>query len=720
VGLAFVSQAKGMKNPASAPQVSELNYLRALLTAEFNQARRPHDLLGEFLRHEEYNRAFCLGLLALARRGTGVSWGARRLAVLMLEHQMLKLAPDRFDEYDVLLTRLDLKPTHGARVPLVASVLKEGYTTTELRGFVAELRRRLGRLARVHERVKGPRTTAPALRDFLELSRRECKLTLARYVFNPEEVVARIRKQVEVSDGVKDINLDQPGHVEGEVARALDVLPDYEAAILKKLCASSNKIYWVSDDTRAEINSLVEYPLTTVVLVVKPPGSDLEFEIKRAGRKGPNRLRVVYARGGYTVSPSHRLDGGSMLSLLRFETNSATKLALIYRAAHGEEAPVAGYHARATVSTVPVNNAPASVLSYFTDARVYGAQFDEMRGAMEESVAAFREEGYTTLDIPRRGLGLTAQFISDVAPAQTVLSGTSSFRLDKLALYLSARGPERYFAEGLRAEYSAHDAVRLADELLEEVLGVYRPPRVRFQSYEQYVDAALSRRENRARADETYLSLLAQLGKFWGTLLAVRGYSRGESFVARNVGLKSVWRGGCWRVRAVFMDHDALIIPGLENENFLAQGALPNMRMDERYAWGGSNPAQRATSGVGYLRAIYRTGEAVNARGEILARGALKDAYTKTQREVLSNPALRRMFHRTFLGRLGDWDEIVTGYLAVRGDERECAAWERGMKRKLAEKGYRRGGLEGYLEVIRNYLCFVEKYAFLFDRGTPA
>src|ERR1044071_3313254 len=125
-----------MKNPASATQLSELNYLRALLTAGLNQARKPYGLLGEFLRHEDYNRSFCLDLLALARRGTGVAWGARRLAVLMLEHQLLKLAPDRIDEYDLLLTRLNLKPAHGARVPLVASVLKEGYTTTALAGFV--------------------------------------------------------------------------------------------------------------------------------------------------------------------------------------------------------------------------------------------------------------------------------------------------------------------------------------------------------------------------------------------------------------------------------------------------------------------------------------------------------------------------------------------------------------------------------------------------------
>ena len=703
-----------MKNPASASQVSQLNYLRALLTAGYNRARRPYGLLSEFLQHEDYSRDFCLGLLALAGRSAGVSWDVRRLAVLMLEHQLLKLAPDRIDEYDLLLTRLGLKPAPGPDVALARTVLKEGYTTTALRGFVPELRRRLERLDRVHARLKGRRSSELALRDFVELSRRECKLTLARYVFRPEEVVARILGQLEVSEGVRDRNVEEPRHVAGEVRRALEVLPDFEAAILKNLCSAPN-IYWVSDGTSSAVNSLVEYPLTTVVVVVKPPGSDVEFEIKRAGRKGPNRLRVVYARGGYTVSPSHRLDGGSMLSLLRFETNAALKLALIYRTAHGEEAPVAGYHARATVTSVPVKNSTAPVLSYFTDERAYGRAYGQMRAAMEEAVAAFRDEGYVTLSIPRRGLGLTAQFISDVAPAQTILSGTSSFRLDKLALYLSPQGPEKYFGEGLRVAHTRHDARRLADELLEEVLGVYRPPAARFQSYKQYVEAAFAVAENRARADETYLSLLGQIGKLWGTLLAVRGYSRGESFVARNVGLRSVWRGGEWRVRVVFMDHDALVIPGTDNENFLAQGALPNMRMDERYIWGGSNPAQCATSEVGYLRDIYRTGAELHARGEVLARAALKDAYVKTQREVLANPALRRMFHRTFLARIRDWDAIVTGHLRTRRDERASAAWQRGMKMALADKGYRRGGLEGYLEVIDKYLGFVAKYSFLYD-----
>jgi len=50
-------------------------------------------------------------------------------------------------------------------------------------------------------------------------------------------------------------------------------LPDYEAQILKMLCGAA-QVYWVSDTTSARINSLLEYPTTTVVLVIKPPGSD--------------------------------------------------------------------------------------------------------------------------------------------------------------------------------------------------------------------------------------------------------------------------------------------------------------------------------------------------------------------------------------------------------------------------------------------------------------
>ncbi len=92
----------------------------------------------------------------------------------------------------------------------------------------------------------------------------------------------------------------------------------------------------------------------------------------------------------------------------------------------------------------------------------------------------------------------------------------------------------------------------MADDVLEEVLGIYLPPEVRYRGHEHYVQAALAVPENRTRADRNFLSVMQDIGTFWGTLLAVRGYTRGESVVARNVGLRSVWDEGEWKVKIIF------------------------------------------------------------------------------------------------------------------------------------------------------------------------
>jgi hypothetical protein len=708
-----------MNNLASAPPPAEPQHLHKLLATEFDDDARVYDLFEEFLRHATYDRSFCLRLLALAGPGAGSSWELRRLAVLMLEHQVLKLSADDVEEFDLLLTRLKLKPAPGAGVPLADSVVKEGYSTTELRRFIPEFRRKLGRLNRVHEQLRGAGSSETALRDFIELSRRDCKLSLARYLFRPEEVVARVREQSKVTAGVKDGDAAQPPDVEQELRRVIKALPDFEAGILKKLCEGSN-VYWVSDATGSEINSLVEYPLTTVVMVIKPPGSHVEFEIKRAGRRGSNPLGAVHTRDGDEVPPSHRLDGASMLGLLRYEANEAIRFANIYRLAHGADAPMAGYLTRTNIFTVPRGNASASILDYFTDPAVFGGKFRQMRAAMKEVVAAFDYEVGSNMTRLPGDLGLTAQFIGHVTPAQSILAGTSSFRLDKLALYLSDAGPEKYFAEGLNVAYSEQDARRLADEVLEEVLGVYSPPRRVYRSHGQYLKAAFAVAANRARADQCYLSVMQQIGKFWGTLLAVRGYSRGESFVARNVGLKSVWDGGEWKVRIIFMDHDALVIPTAQEKHFYVHGDLPCMKKDERFIWGESDAEHFAVSEVGYLQQIYRAGDRLIRRGRALAHRALKEGYRKTHEGMLNDARLRRQFDKTFIERLDHWDTFVRGYLEVKDDPAATAAWERATRKMLVESGYKRRSFDSFVELVKKHREFIETYSFLFTPDTAA
>ena len=676
----------------------------ARLTTRIHHEQISNDLLDEFLRHRTFQKGFCRKLISLARQ-RAVVWGTRCLAVLMTEHQVLKLQPDDLDAFDWLFTELNFK-TRGALKP---SLLKDGYSTTELRPFIKEFQHRLARLNRVHRKIRGTNTPDAALRELVALSRNECKLTLARYLFTPEEVVARIAKEIETTDGVKDLDVTQPKFMDAETAHALKRLPDFEAAILRLLC-EGQKTYWVGERTSSRINSLVEYPLTTVVLVIKPPGSEIEFELKRAGRRGANPLSVVFRRNGYKVPTPHRLDGGSMQWLLRYEARAAAKFHSIYRLVHGSEAPLPGYVARTTVFSIPTRDGPVASFRYFTDPRIFGQRgFQEMRGAMKDAVAALKKEEGENLPAVAGEMGVTAEFLSHVAPGQAILTGTSSFRIDKLGLYLSAHGAQRYFNDWLGVSFTKADAKQFADALLEEVLGVYEPPEAAFGDYGGYVDAAFAVAANRARADQIFLDLVREIATVWGTLLGARGNSRGESFVARNVGLRSVWEHGQWKVKLIFMDHDALTLPDLENGHFYAQTAMPAMLLDERHVWGRANPALFPVSLVGYLISIYRIGSELETLAQSLAEKELNAAYRKTHQAMLNDKRLRAFFSDVFMSRLFDWDEFVRGYL--NGQD---STWKKKMQKMFAEKGYEADAVDYYTQAAGKGRGFLERNSFLF------
>jgi hypothetical protein len=683
--------------------------LLSILTFRFEGDAQAYELLNEFLENETYNKSFCKELIQIARGETGASWELRRLAVLMLEHQILKIAARSLNDFDFILTELGLKKQSAG---LSSLLLKEGYTSTNLRRFIPEFRRKLERLEYVHAKIEGWKTSDAALRDFLELSRNDCKLSLGRYLFTADEVAEKILDQLRETDGARDLDPVEGALIEREVKRGLERSPDFEAAILKRLY-SSGRVYWVTDAVGSEINSLVEYPLTTVVVTIKPPGSDIEFEIKRAGLKGDNALDVVFQRNGYAVSPSHRLDGGDMQWLLRHESRAAAKFSAIYRLVHDAEPPLPDYIARSSIYSIPVDGHEVQTLMYFTDPNVFEGQFGRMRQAMAEGVKAFKEDGYGHLpDVPGE-LGLTAQFISIVSPAQAIISGTSSFRLDKLALYLSDKGPRNYF---LSETYAKDDARRFADAILEEILGVYAPPDVPYESQQQYVDAAFNVRANRRRADAIYLSILEEIGTLWGTLIAVRGYSRGESFVARNVGLKSVWEDGEWKVKIIFMDHDALAILEPNSTDVSSDEALFGLQLDETYLWGRVS----ILGSVGHLRRIYQISEELFERGQELTRAEAKKAYDKTQQKLLNDPALSSLFHEEFIARLGQWDELVLAFLEARSNGGVNAAWKAQTRKAFDKKNP--GWFNSHINAFEQYAPLLERQSFLFrpQKGTKS
>jgi hypothetical protein len=682
--------------------------LPALVGEQLDGDERASTLIHQFLHHRCYQREFALELLDIARAGRSWTWEGRRLAVLMLEHQLLKLPEHDAGEFGFWLTRLGITCATDANGRVRDAMRKEGYSTTEMAGFAREFRRRLERLNRVHVALDTPAPSEQALCDFIEAARSDCKLTLMRHVLAPEEVVERIVGQLKTSTGVGDIRAYKQRDVRDEIGHSLEQLPSFEADILRSLCGGST-IYWVSPATSPEMNALVACPPNTVAAVIRPPGSEIEFELKRVGVKGRWPLRAIFASDGVEVPPTHRLYGGSMGYYLRWEAGAAAGLAKIYRLIHQAEAPISRTLSVATIYGIPVNGREQHVVEYFRTLQD-APDCEGTREAMYRSTHAFRQESGLVTPPVGGDLGLATGFLGQTAPTQSILTGTSAFRLDRLAAYLSADGPAIYFEQGLNRSFSRHEAKRFADEILEEVLGAVTVQDVLHENHAQYVEAILAIPANRARADRNYISIMRGIGTFWGTLLGMRSYTYGESFVARNVGLKTVWEDGDWKTKVVFMDHDVLYLTGRMCRDFHPLSAFPGMAGDDRHIWG----FRRTPGEVELLYQVYRVEIDVECQGHAALRDGLRAAYRKTHQAICGDPQVQACFFPEFVERLHDWDEIVVRYLNVRNDSSAVDVWREETTRLLQAKRYPENLLHEHMVGVQRYANFLEKYSYVY------
>jgi hypothetical protein len=632
-------------------------------------------LFEDFLALKDYDRRFALKLRDLAT-DTDSAWPVRRIAALMLEHILL-----RGEDLQFWLEELGIREIDAA-----------------------SLRRRMARASRVHDRLT--RSDA-GIADFLHLASRECRLTLARWLWTSQEIFARIDAAVQCSGGVRSRPDDERRWVEMETAAIVRDLRPLERDLVTRL-GHRAVMRWVSPRTSSEINSLIEYPLGTVVLTIKPPGSDEEIEIKRTGVRGPFPLTIVYERDGYIVPPSHHLNGGAMEPYLTVETAQASVLSRLYRLVHGQTPPMSRTLHQASVFTMPTPRGEVDLLDYFTDPRVFGEGYASMRRNMEHVTSDFAKQAKQARSVKVNDLSLTVEFLGLMKPAQAVQVGTTSFRLERIELYLSDEGDKRYFAQ-LGVPHTRDDSRRFADEILDEILCVYEPPSVPFRSYRTYLDAAFAVPANRARADRNYVEVMAQIGRFWGTLLAPRGHTMGESFVGRNCGLRSVFENGEWRIRIIFMDHDSLIFASRYERTYSPRPSVRAASKDARFILGERFGGPRPIRGeLDHLRDLYRVSRATERRGLAALRRAMKDAYDRTQDAVRNNPEVRRMFISDFVNRLHDWDDVVR--LWLDGGPR----WKDAVVETLIARGYSPAVAGHHVETLVTQKDFLKNVSFLF------
>jgi hypothetical protein len=667
-------------------------------------------LIGTFLGLARYDRTFAHDLIRLGRTGAH-SWNLRLLAAMMLASQCLRMPEHDAAEFEGLLDRLGLLAAD--RLTAVADVLRQGYTSRELTVFRGEFLRHLRRLERIERRLRGKETTVGALEDFLAIARDPCKVALARYLFSPEEVVERVGQQLEVSSGLTCL-LDEPGA--GEAQAYLANLPHYEREIVRGLSRRA-RIYWACERTSNGINRLVENPLGTVACTVKPPGSALEIEIKRTGLCEDFPLSVAFSSAsGDPVPPSHRLQGGGSAAGLRWESNHAAILSAVYRAAHQREAPLSKLLALASYRSVPVGGRAIHLLDYFTDPEIFGPNFQKMRRQMKQCVSAYDQQfGRDFAHLPGEA-GLTGRFLYHVLPCQALLAQTSSYRIDTLAGYFSRDGADIYFKQGLKRErYHPDEARLLVDALLDEVLGIYVAPGVQYVDHARYLEAAYAIPQNRQSADRLYLAAVTELGTLWGTVMALGGFTYGESFVGRNVGLKSCFADGEWSVRLISMDHDNLHIPDEEEEVFWPQGALRTAQLDECFIRGNpGRPKQVERSALYFLAQIYQVESAERVRSFHALEQAMAVAYRRTTQALASDPKMRHLFSKSYRRHLRDWNAIAADYLGAADDEAQLAECKERTRAFLARRLYGEEVIKNYLTALEKHGDIVKRFAFLY------
>jgi hypothetical protein len=708
------------------PTLREGAAIEHVVSDDFAENPRAMDLIGEFLRRRHaYHRDFVESLLALARSPTAgepelspvLAWEIRCLAALMLQQQFLRLPAREANESLAFLGLIGLLSGEGSEPQVTDAVLKEGYTTTRPVAFLRQFRRQLRRLDRVLSPVSRGRVTRWAIQDFIAIARWEsCKLCLARHLFDPDDVAERIRGQVRRSSG--ESAAFTYVYADDESRRTLSNIPIFEAGLLRALCRNS-ETFWVATDTSSRLNALIEQPINTVVLTVKPPGSSLEIEIKRAGHRSDLPLTIIHDRDGRPVPPSHRLNGGSSADMLQWEAGNSACLARIYWLVHRSPPPISITTAIAYPNTLPVGDGSCQhLIDYFSDPNVFGDDFPRMRRAMSQSVASFAKERGQGLSELQGKWADTLRFFEYAVPAQSMLVGSTSFRLQQLSRYLSSDGVRQYFGDGTGPHVPSPEARRFADALLEEVLGLYKPPNEPYEAHESYLDAAFSRPENRARADRVHASLTRQLGTFWATVLALRIYSHGESFVARNVGLKTVWERGRWTVRIIFMDHDNVTIPTRAGVLYHPAKILPGTITDEFHVIGYNSKSEYLVGAIEHLRFIYRIDDKTAERHWLLFRDSMARAYHKTRHKLATSPGLKRILPREFISSSHAWDCAVAIFLR-RSESKSASNWSIEADAAMERRGLPADYRERYLSGVEEYAPFLERHAYLYTAEPP-
>ena len=197
-----------------------------------------------------YSRQRAIALAQIASDRHASKWRVRCVAADLLAGELLSLAPEDQAEHRWWFSMFGLLDSQTGE--LDADVLRQGYSTRALAPFIGEFRRRLA-----WSRVPAGASAAELLRRADQPHR----LPLTRYLIAPEDAAAQILALCRVSEGSER---------DGVGGRTLyRRLPRYEAALVRALHLP-NRVLWLGPRTPRRLGGLLEHPIGTAAMVIKP------------------------------------------------------------------------------------------------------------------------------------------------------------------------------------------------------------------------------------------------------------------------------------------------------------------------------------------------------------------------------------------------------------------------------------------------------------------
>jgi len=194
----------------------------------------------------------------------------------------------------------------------------------------------------------------------------------------------------------------------------------------------------------------------------------------------------------------------------------------------------------------------------------------------------------------------------------------------------------------------------------------------------------------------------------------MRGFSDGESFVQRNVGLKSVWCDGDWRLRLIVQDHDDLTVAGIGPRWISPWREVSGMQRDEVHILGGPVGTSTVEGDAAALQQIYRVDPVVAGAGVSALKEAAAAAFDRGQAELAVNRDLQDLFPRGFLDARGDYYELVSRFL--RADPADLNPWTEDASAYLGARGYPAEQIATYTKSIYHFRRFFDRMRFLYAR----